>query len=81
MKISRRKVLQTVSFSALVIGVAPRVAFSAPNALRAVRTGTQPGGKTRLVIETATRPSYTLSYGDKQLNVNLFLQKFISLIV
>ena len=71
MKISRRKVLQTVSFSALVIGVAPRVAFSAPNALRAVRTGTQPGGKTRLVIETATRPSYTLSYGDKQLNVNL----------
>lgn len=71
MKISRRKVLQTVSFSALVIGLAPRVAFSAPNALRAVRTGTQPGGKTRLVIETATRPSYTLSYGDKQLNVNL----------
>ena len=71
MKISRRKVLQTVSFGALVIGLAPRVAFSAPNALRAVRTGTQPGGKTRLVIETATRPSYTLSYGDKQLNVNL----------
>ena len=71
MKISRRKVLQTVSFSALVIGLAPRVAFSAPNTLLAVRTGTQPGGKTRLVIETATRPSYTLSYGDKQLNVNL----------
>ena len=71
MKISRRKVLQTVSFSALVIGLAPRVAFSAPNTLRAVRTGSQPGGKTRLVIETATRPSYTLSYGDKQLNVNL----------
>ena len=71
MRISRRKVLQTVSFSALVIGLAPRVAFSAPNTLRAVRTGTQPGGKTRLVIETATRPSYTLSYGDKQLNVNL----------
>ena len=71
MKISRRKVLQTVSFSALVIGLAPRVAFSAPNALRAIRTGSQPGGKTRLVIETATRPSYTLSYGDKQLNVNL----------
>lgn len=71
MKISRRKVLQTVSFSALVIGLVPRVAFSAPNTLRAVRTGSQPGGKTRLVIETATRPSYTLSYGDKQLNVNL----------
>ena len=68
---TRRKVLQTVSFSALVIGLAPRVAFSVPNTLRAVRTGNQPGGKTRLVIETATRPSYTLSYGDKQLNVNL----------
>ena len=71
MKITRRRVLKTVSFSALVVGLAPRVVFAAPNTLRAVRTGNQPGGKTRLVIETATRPSYTLSYGDKQLNVNL----------
>lgn len=71
MKISRRQVLKTVSFSALVIGLAPRVVFATPNALRAVRTGVQPGKKTRLVIETASRPSYTLSYGDKQLIVNL----------
>ena len=71
MKLSRRQLLKTVSFSALVVGIAPRVAFSAPNALRSVRTGLQPGGKTRLVIETSTRPSYDLSYGDKQLNVNL----------
>ena len=71
MKITRRQLLKTVSFSALVIGIAPRVAFSAPNALRSIRTGLQPGGKTRLVIETANRPSYTLSYGDKLLNVNL----------
>ena len=71
MKISRRQVFKTVSFSALVIGIAPRVAFSAPNTVRSIRTGTQPGGKTRLVIETASRPSYSLSYGDKQLNVNL----------
>lgn len=71
MKISRRQVLKTVSFSALVIGLAPRVVFATPNALRAVRTGAQPGKKTRLVIETASRPSYTLSYGDKQLIVNL----------
>ena len=71
MKISRRQVLKTVSFSALFVGLAPRIVFSAPNNLRAIRTGLQPGGKTRLVIETATRPSYTLSYGDKQLIVNL----------
>ena len=71
MKISRRQVLKTASFSALVIGLSPRVAFAAPNALRAMRTGSQPGNKTRLVIETSSRPSYTLSYGDKQLIVNL----------
>lgn len=71
MKLSRRQLLKTVSFSALVVGIAPRVAFSAPNALRSIRTGLQPGGKTRLVIETSTRPSYDLSYGDKQLIVNL----------
>lgn len=71
MKLTRRQLLKTVSFSALVVGLAPRVAFSAPNALRSIRTGLQPGGKTRLVIETSARPSYTLSYGDKQLIVNL----------
>lgn len=71
MKLSRRQLLKTVSFSALVVGIAPRVAFSAPNALRSIRTGLQPGGKTRLVIETSARPSYDLSYGDKQLIVNL----------
>ena len=71
MKVSRRGFLKTVSFSALVVGLAPRVVFAAPNTLRSMRTGLQPGGKTRLVIETASRPSYTLSYGDKQLIVNL----------
>ncbi len=71
MKITRRQLLKTVSFTALVAGLAPRVAFSAPNSLRSLRTGLQTGGKTRLVIETASRPSYTLSYGDKQLFVNL----------
>lgn len=71
MKLTRRQLLKTVSFSALVVGLAPRVAFSAPNSLRSMRTGLQPGGKTRLVIETASRPSYTLSYGNKQLIVNL----------
>ena len=71
MKISRRRFLKTVGFSALVIGVSPRVAFAAPNSLKNIRTGLQPGDKTRLVIETSARPSYSLSYGDKQLVVTL----------
>ncbi len=71
MKVSRRQFLKTVSFSAMVVALAPRNVFAVPNVLRSIRTGLQPGGKTRLVIETASRPSYTLSYGDKQLIVNL----------
>jgi len=71
MKISRRQALKISGFSALVIGLSPRVVFAAPNTLRAIRTGTQPGNKTRVVIETASRPSYTLSYGEKQLYINL----------
>ena len=71
MKISRRQFIKTVSFSALVVGLTPRVVFGATNNLRSMRTGLQPGGKTRLVIETASRPSYTISYGEKQLIVNL----------
>lgn len=49
----------------------PRMAFAARNSLRSVRTGLQPGGKTRLVIETALRPSYTLSYSDNSLTVSM----------
>lgn len=71
MKLNRREFVKSVSFSALVIALAPRVALSAPNVLKSMRTGIQPGNKTRLVIETANRPSYTLSYGEKQLIVNL----------
>ena len=71
MKVNRRQFLKTVSFSAMVVALAPRNVFAAPNSLRSIRTGLQPGKKTRLVIETASRPSYTLSYGEKQLIVNL----------
>ena len=71
MKISRRQFIKTVSFSALVVGLTPRIVWAGANALRSMRTGIQPGGKTRLVIETASRPSYTLSYGEKQLIVSL----------
>ncbi|MBR5904262.1 MAG: N-acetylmuramoyl-L-alanine amidase [Alphaproteobacteria bacterium] len=71
MKLSRREFVKTISFSALVVALSPRVALAAPNAVKNIRTGIQPGGKTRLVIETRSRPSYTLSYGEKQLIVNL----------
>jgi len=36
-----------------------------------LRTGVQPGNKTRLVIETSARPSYSLSYPAGQLVVTL----------
>lgn len=49
----------------------PRMAFASRNSLRSLRTGVQPGNKTRLVIETATRPSYSLSYPTNQLVVTL----------
>ena len=49
----------------------PRMAFAARNSLKSMRTGVQPGGKTRLVIETGARPSYSLSYPTNQLIVNL----------
>ena len=71
MKISRRGVLKITGFSVLALTALPRMAFAARNSLRSLRTGVQPGGKTRLVIETATRPSYSLSYPTGQLVVTL----------
>ena len=55
----------------MVAGMVPRVAFAARNSLKNMRTGVQPNGKTRLVIETALRPSYTLVYGENTLTVKL----------
>ena len=49
----------------------PRRAMAARNSLRSLRTGVQPGNKTRLVIETAQRPSYTISYPENQLVIRL----------
>lgn len=71
MKISRRSVLKITGFSVVALTALPRMAFAARNSLRSLRTGVQPGGKTRLVIETAARPSYTLSYPANQLVVTL----------
>lgn len=71
MKVSRRSLLKIAGITTVVIGMAPRVAFAARNSLRSIRTGVQPGDKTRLVIETANRPSYTLSYPSEQLVINI----------
>lgn len=49
---------------ALACAVFPRVALAARNTLRALRTGVQPGNRTRLVVETSARASYTLSFPD-----------------
>lgn len=71
MKISRRNVLKLTGFSVVVTALLPRVAFAARNSVRSIRTGIQPGDKTRLVVETSARPSYTLSYPTNQLVVRL----------
>ena len=71
MKISRRGLLKITGFSIVAFAAMPRVAFAARNALRGLRTGVQPGNKTRLVVETSNRPSYTLSYPTNQLVITL----------
>lgn len=71
MKISRRALLQFSGVCTMAAFALPRVAFAAANTVRSVRTGLQPNGKTRLVIETATRPSYTVSYPENQLIITL----------
>jgi N-acetylmuramoyl-L-alanine amidase len=63
--VSRRQVLKIAGLSAAVITFFPKIAFAARNSLNLVRTGSQPGNKTRLVLETSARPSYSISYlGD-----------------
>ncbi|MBQ2017079.1 MAG: N-acetylmuramoyl-L-alanine amidase, partial [Alphaproteobacteria bacterium] len=71
MKISRRSILKITGFGVVGMFLLPRMAFAARNTLRSMRTGVQPGNKTRLVIETANRPSYSLSYPTGQLVVNI----------
>ncbi len=71
MKFSRRSVLKITGFGIAGAFLLPRMAFAARNTLRSMRTGVQPGNKTRLVIETANRPTYSLSYPAGQLVVNL----------
>ena len=55
----------------MAMAMLPRMAFAARNALRSLRTGVQPGSKTRLVVETSSRPTYSLSYPQNQLVINI----------
>mgnify|MGYP003318732508 CR=1 FL=1 len=71
MDFNRRSILKITGFSIAGMVMFPRVAFAARNTLRSLRTGVQPNDKTRLVIETANRPSYSLSYPQNQLIVRL----------
>lgn len=71
MKITRRNLFRVSGLGVIIAGLLPHVAFAARNTLRSMRTGLQPNGKTRFVIETAMRPSYTIIYGENTLTVKL----------
>ena len=62
MKVSRRTILKVAGVGVVTITFLPRIVFAARNSLRSLRTGIQPNGKTRLVIETDKRPSYNLNF-------------------
>ncbi len=67
MKVSRRTILKITGFGIFAAAALPRMAFAAPNSVRSVRTGVQPNDKTRLVIETTSRPTYSFSYPENKL--------------
>ena len=71
MKVSRRTLLKISGVGAMAITLLPRVAFAGRNSVLSMRTGVQPGGKTRLVIETSARPTYDISYAQNQMVVSL----------
>lgn len=71
MKISRRGLLKIAGFGTVVMAMLPKTVFAARNSIKSLRTGVQPGNKTRLVVETSLRPSYSLSYPQNQLVINL----------
>ncbi|MCL2017939.1 MAG: N-acetylmuramoyl-L-alanine amidase [Alphaproteobacteria bacterium] len=62
MKIGRRSLIKIAGGGLLAITFFPRIAFASRNSLESLRTGVQPGNRTRLVVETSNRPTYSLSY-------------------
>ena len=71
MKLSRRDVLKISGVGFVAMSMLPRVALASRNSVLSLRTGVQPNGKTRLVIETSGRPSYDISYPQNQLVISL----------
>ena len=71
MKISRRAILKITGFGVLAIVFLPKMAFAARGKIKSLRAGLQPGNKTRLVIETSARPSYSLSYPENKLVISI----------
>ena len=71
MKVTRRNLLKMSGVGFVAFSLMPRVAFAGRNSVLGLRTGAQPNGKTRLVIETSLRPSYDISYPQNQLVVSL----------
>lgn len=64
--------MKIAACSAAALLVIPRAALAAPaNTLRAMRTGKQTNGQTRIVVETAKKPSYSLAYPAGQLKITI----------
>jgi len=71
MEVSRRGFLKVSAIGVVIAGLLPRVALAARNSIVSMRTGLQPNGRTRLVIETSSRPSYSLIYDEHSFTVRL----------
>ena len=71
MKVSRRTLLKISGVSVMAMTMLPRMAFAGRNSVLSLRTGMQPNGKTRLVIETSARPTYDISYPENQMVISL----------
>jgi N-acetylmuramoyl-L-alanine amidase len=70
-KFSRRDFLGVLGGGVAALAFFPRMAFAGTNEIVAIRTGIQPGNKTRLVIETTARPEYSLSYPEGKLVIRI----------
>ncbi|MDR3208743.1 MAG: N-acetylmuramoyl-L-alanine amidase [Rickettsiales bacterium] len=69
--VSRRDFLSIAGAGVVVMTFFPKMAFAGDNEVVSIRTGLRPGSQTRLVIETAKRPEYSLSYPDGKLVVSI----------
>ncbi len=71
MYFTRRTILKITGVGFAFFAFLPKMVFAATNTIRTVRTGVQPGNKTRLVIETALRPNYSINYETNKIIITL----------